>query len=186
MWQWLMVLGAACFGYAAGAAVFGLSGKSAGARIAWAFVLGAAGVFVLIPVVVVFALSGGLPRAASIPGVVWAAVLGVVAAAVRALFVSRGDVRQWIGGGGIRRGAVSAVGAVLALVVGVSIALVASPNKEKPVAELMPVAPAVVQVEKPAPVVSCDCAAGAVCVGPKGGRYCLRPDGSKKYTGAGS
>ncbi len=47
-------------------------------------------------------------------------------------------------------------------------------------------APAVVQVEKPAPVVSCDCAAGAVCVGPKGGRYCLRPDGSKKYTGAGS
>ena len=30
----------------------------------------------------------------------------------------------------------------------------------------------------------CGCAAGAVCVGPKGGRYCLRPDGSKKYIGA--
>jgi len=41
------------------------------------------------------------------------------------------------------------------------------------------VAPAV-QVES-APAVSCDCAAGAFCTGPRGGRYCLRPDGSKKY-----
>lgn len=32
----------------------------------------------------------------------------------------------------------------------------------------------------------CECAAGAVCVGPKGGRYCLRPDGSKKYIGGGA
>ena len=29
--------------------------------------------------------------------------------------------------------------------------------------------------------VGCDCAAGVVCEGPRGGRYCLRPDGSKKY-----
>lgn len=43
-----------------------------------------------------------------------------------------------------------------------------------------------VEVSEPAVVEGCDCAAGAVCVGPKGGRYCLRPDGSKKYTGAGS
>lgn len=43
-----------------------------------------------------------------------------------------------------------------------------------------------VEVSAPAAVDGCDCAAGAVCVGPKGGRYCLRPDGSKKYSGAGS
>lgn len=43
-----------------------------------------------------------------------------------------------------------------------------------------------VEVSAPAAVEGCDCSSGAVCVGPKGGRYCLRPDGSKKYTGAGS
>lgn len=27
----------------------------------------------------------------------------------------------------------------------------------------------------------CLCSAGAECVGPKGGHYCLKPDGAKKY-----
>lgn len=48
-------------------------------------------------------------------------------------------------------------------------------------------APVAVPKVEAAPVqleaAGCDCAAGAVCAGPKGGRYCLRPDGSKKYVG---
>lgn len=46
------------------------------------------------------------------------------------------------------------------------------------------VAPAeLAQVEKrtlPA-AESCACGSGALCTGPRGGRYCLRPDGSKEY-----
>jgi len=43
-------------------------------------------------------------------------------------------------------------------------------------------APEAAGVEAAAAVsVGCDCSAGIVCTGPRGGRYCLRPDGSKKY-----
>lgn len=28
---------------------------------------------------------------------------------------------------------------------------------------------------------ACPCAAGQMCQGPRGGRYCIKPDGSKKY-----
>lgn len=34
-----------------------------------------------------------------------------------------------------------------------------------------------------APVVeSCECSTGAICTGPRGGKYCLTPSGNKKYT----
>lgn len=29
---------------------------------------------------------------------------------------------------------------------------------------------------------SCPCSAGALCTGPRGGRYCLTPSGNKRYT----
>lgn len=38
----------------------------------------------------------------------------------------------------------------------------------------------VAQVAEPV-IASCDCTAGATCIGPRGGRYCFRPDGSKAY-----
>lgn len=41
-----------------------------------------------------------------------------------------------------------------------------------------------VEQEKAAAMQNCECGSGAAeCVGPRGGRYCLRPDGSKKYVG---
>lgn len=48
--------------------------------------------------------------------------------------------------------------------------------------DALPVAQAAKEIVEQAP--SCDCGSGAAeCVGPRGGRYCLRPDGSKKYVG---
>lgn len=63
-----------------------------------------------------------------------------------------------------------------ALVVGLVVWFVAGEGRARPVAE-----PAPAKVEA---VETCDCAAGAVCVGRRGGRYCLRKDGSKKYVQA--
>ena len=62
-----------------------------------------------------------------------------------------------------------------ALVVALVWWLSSGDGKAKPAKEAEPVPVAAV------PAASCDCSAGAVCLGPKGGRYCLRPDGSKKY-----
>ena len=82
---------------------------------------------------------------------------------------------------GVAKWSLLAIGAL----VGALVWWLSSGDGKKPAALVEKPAPVVVQGES-AQAVSCDCAAGAVCVGPKGGRYCLRPDGSKKYAGAGS
>lgn len=99
----------------------------------------------------------------------------------------------------LARGGVAAVpwlkenpGKVAAVVVGLAVAAaaagwldVAPEAPEAPAAISMP-AP-VVEAPTAAPVAqfeqqaSCDCASGAVCTGPRGGRYCIRQDGKKQY-----
>ncbi len=44
-----------------------------------------------------------------------------------------------------------------------------------------PETPALPAVWVSAAAVNCECSAGVVCTGPRGGRYCIKPDGGKKY-----
>lgn len=39
----------------------------------------------------------------------------------------------------------------------------------------------VTTIERQAERVGCLCADGSLCAGPRGGRYCIKPDGGKKY-----
>lgn len=59
------------------------------------------------------------------------------------------------------------------------------PYESVPVAPAMPVKPVAPRVEA-APMSSvgasvCRCKSGLVCVGSRGGRYCVTPSGNKKY-----
>lgn len=165
MWAWFVLFGNFCLGYSVAAAVFGLSGRSSAVRVGAAVALGAAGVMLLASVLLIFALSGGLPRAASIPSGVWAGAAGVALASARALFVARGNIRQWVAGGGIRKGMLSAAGAAVALVIGLSLSLAMSPKKE---AAAVPAErldeKAAVEALAVVPGAACECAAGGVCL----------------------
>lgn len=87
-WVWVVCWFGAGYSLAAGA--FGLRGSSSGGRVAWGVALGAAGVFLLVPVVFVWALSGGLPSLANVSPKVWGFIAGVVVASGEAIYKGRG------------------------------------------------------------------------------------------------
>ena len=183
MGAWVLVV---CFfgaGYSLAGGALGLRGSSPAARVAWGVALGVAGVFLVVPAIMVWALSGGLPSIASISAKVWGFVAGGALAGVVALNRSRGRLGGWVLSGGMRRAAVGAAGIVLVFSVGFGLQMLVN-GGGRPAAQRE----AAAVVEEAAPsigqspeVAGCDCSTGAVCIGPKGGRYCLRPDGSKKY-----
>lgn len=193
VWDALVAVGFVPMGYALAGGAFGLRGRSPVARVAWSLALGAVIVALLVPVVLVLALSGGLPRIESISLKVWAFAAGAGVAALTALYRARGDLRRWAQGGGIRRASNSVAGAVVIELIGFGVAKLAggdSAERKKPAAEAAQAVPAVVAaaaVAEPSATVGqaqdCPCGTGAVCAGPRGGRYCARPDGGRSYIG---
>lgn len=107
------------------------------------------------------------------------AVVSAVLAAVRMF-----DGARWIAAGGSRRALVAA-GVVAVIAVGGALVWRGDSAKAVPVAATVPEAAAVTAVsEMPvgqSAAVDCQCDAGRLCTGPRGGRYCVAADGRKRY-----
>lgn len=184
---WVLGVVGAGFGVALALGAFGFGVRHWAVRV----LCGAVGV-VALPAWIVAALWSGresLPAAA-----LWSVACWFVLAAGVLLAVRAAAGIAWIAAGGRRRAAIAA-GVVLAC--GVVWVLLVRPAEMAPDAQAAvpdaqaPDVQATVSDTQAAAVpeahevnataADCACAVGAVCVGPRGGRYCLRPDGGKRY-----
>lgn len=190
---WVLGVVGAGFGVALALGAFGFGVRHWAVRV----LCGAVGV-VALPAWIVAALWSGresLPAAA-----LWSVACWFVLAAGVLLAVRAAAGIAWIAAGGRRRAAIAA-GVVLAC--GVVWVLLVCPAEMAPDAQAAvpdtqatvsdaqaPDTQATVSDTQAAAVpeahevnataADCACAVGAVCAGPRGGRYCLRPDGGKR------
>jgi hypothetical protein len=177
MSYWFYLAGLFAVGYGGTAAALGLGGESSGKRALSSFVLGGVAVLLLLPVALVFALSGGLPRVGSVSVKVWAFLVGAAAAGLVAFLRRRGLVGAASGGAGELKEAAVYFGALAVVLLW---AFFSGGNESAPGPAA---APAAVQVAPAAAEENsgCECAKGQICTGKRGGRYCLKDDGSKRY-----
>jgi hypothetical protein len=185
MGEWFGLVGFWCLGYTAAAGALGVDGQAPGWRVLWGVAIGVVAVFLVV--------VGGAAKWAGSWGLA-VPIMGVVGGALLAALVARvgkfgGKAWGWVpfatgvifaavviaaGPDGYGRKAKEAVAVESGKVIDAEkpAAIEQRPVESKPAEDM-----AAGQVEK----ASCDCAAGAVCTGPRGGQYCLDADGKKRY-----
>lgn len=176
MGDWILFVLCALVGGGLAAAVFGVAGKiPVWLRGLLALVLVALFGLVVLGDVAAKIFGGEYSRASN--GYLFGVLVSVVMRVesyVKGRFMGSGLSDK-------KAGFLSAAGSGLALALISSALGVWSrdlPKEEKPAPQVAQVQPV---TEKAAAVESCDCDSGAVCTGPKGGKYCLTKSGNKKY-----
>ncbi len=183
MFDGLMAVGLALAGYTMAALVFGVRKVSPAARVAWALALAVLVVLQFFSAMVVIALFGRLPAAVSIGVKAWALVAGIGAAGVVALIGGRWQSgARWIAAGGLGRSMIAAGVAGIATIAAVAWIASGAPGDPVPAQVVASASPDESARSQEIAAV-CPCGTGLICVGPRGGRYCTRPDGGKSYSG---